>query len=43
MLASGERRHCRLCPLCAMTEATDPINMYPFSPFPIRFTILVLA
>jgi hypothetical protein len=33
----------RLCSLCAAAEATDPIRMFPFSPFSIRFTVLVLA
>jgi hypothetical protein len=31
------------CPLCAATEVMDPIHRSPFSSFPIRFTVLVLA
>ena len=42
-LPSGAWWHWCLCLSCAMAEAIDPNCRSPFSPFPIRFTILVLA
>ena len=30
-LAGGARWHWRLCPLCVVAEATDPIHRSPFS------------
>jgi hypothetical protein len=42
-LPSGALWHWRPCPSCATAEATDMIRKSPFSPFPVRFTILVLA
>ena len=39
----GAQRHWRPCLLCAAVEAIDPIRRSPFSPFPVRFTVLVLT
>ena len=41
-LPSGARRHWRPCPSCAVVEVIDPIRRSPFSPIPIRFTVLCL-
>ena len=42
-LPGGARRHWRPCQSRAAAEATDPIRMSPVSPFPVHFTVLVLA